>query len=102
MRVHDPAAQVAADQAHLLHPQHHPSDHLDPQIWVAGAGALITNSTGQTFLDGLSGMWNVHVGHGRRELVEAAAGQLSRLAFASSYIGDTSLPAIALAERLST
>ncbi|NTU77915.1 MAG: aspartate aminotransferase family protein [Chloroflexales bacterium] len=102
MSPYDTAVQVVADQAHLLHPQHHPSDHLDPQIWVAGEGALITNSAGQTFLDGLSGMWNVHVGHGRRELVEAAAGQLSRLAFASSYIGDTSLPAIALAERLST
>ncbi|NTU86325.1 MAG: aspartate aminotransferase family protein [Chloroflexales bacterium] len=101
MSRHTKGAQVVADRAHLLHPQHHPSDHLDPQIWVAGEGALITNSAGQTFLDGLSGMWNVHVGHGRRELVEAAAAQLSSLAFASSYIGDTSLPAIALAERLS-
>jgi putrescine---pyruvate transaminase len=100
-RVSDKAAQLDADRAHLLHPQHHPSEHLDPQIWVAGDGALITNSEGQTYIDGLSGMWNVHVGHGRRELVEAATAQMSSLAFASSYIGATSLPAIALAEQLS-
>ncbi|NTV62796.1 MAG: aspartate aminotransferase family protein [Oscillochloris sp.] len=101
MIVQDKAAQLDADRAHLLHPQHHPSEHRDPQIWVAGEGALITNSEGQTYIDGLSGMWNVHVGHGRRELIEAANTQLSSLAFASSYIGATSLPAIALAERLS-
>jgi putrescine aminotransferase len=97
----DKAARLASDRAHLLHPQHHPSDHRDPQVWVAGEGALITNSEGKTVYDGLSGMWNVYVGHGRRELVEAASRQLSTLAFASSYIGATNLPAIDLAERLS-
>ncbi len=35
------------------------------------------------------------------ELVEAATAQLASLAFASSYIGETNLPAIALAEQLS-
>ena len=97
----DKSARLASDRAHLLHSQHHPSDHRDPQIWVAGEGALLTNSEGNTYLDGLSGMWNVYVGHGRRELVEAASTQLSTLAFASSYIGATNLPAIDLAERLS-
>lgn len=97
----DKAARLDSDRAHLIHPQHHPSDHLDAQIWVAGEGALITNSDGNRYIDGLSGMWNVYVGHGRRELVEAASAQLSTLAFAPSYIGATSLPAIDLAERLS-
>ena len=92
---------VDADYAHLLHPQHHPSDHTDPQIWVSGDGATITNLEGRTFIDGLSGMWNVNVGHGRRELVEAATKQLSTLAFATAYAGSSTIPAIELAQKLS-
>lgn len=97
----DCASRLRVDRAHLIHSQHHPSEHLDARIWVAGEGALLTDSEGNRYLDGLSGMWNVAVGHGRRELVEAAAAQLSTLAFATSYIGATNLPAIELAERLS-
>ena len=91
---------VAADHARLLHPQHHPGDHLSPQIWVSGVGATITNLEGRTFIDGLSGMWNVNLGHGRAELVEAATTQLLSLAFATSYAGSTTVPVIELAERL--
>lgn len=97
----DRTARLAADRAHLIHPQHHPSEHLNAEIWVAGEGALLTNSKGDRYLDGLSGMWNVYVGHGRRELVEAASKQMATLAFATSYIGSTNLPAIDLAEQLS-
>ena len=101
MTIIDRGALLASDRAHLIHSQHHPSEHFAPQLWVAGEGALLTDSAGETYLDGLSGMWNVFVGHGRRELIAAATAQLSTLAFATSYIGATNRPAIALAERLS-
>jgi adenosylmethionine-8-amino-7-oxononanoate aminotransferase len=91
---------VSVDHDRLVHPQHHPGDHTDPQIWVSGDGATITNIEGRTFLDGLSGMWNVNLGHGRRELIDAATAQLSRLAFATAYAGSSTIPAIELAERL--
>ena len=91
---------VTADHAVLVHPQHHPSEHVDPQVWVSGAGATITNIEGRNFIDGLSGMWNVNLGHGRMELIEAAHAQLSKLAFATAYAGSTTLPVIELAERL--
>lgn len=100
MAVIDKVERLAVDRANLVHSQHHPSEHLDAQIWVKGVGARLTNSEGEEFIDGLSGMWNVAVGHGRYELAEAAARQLSQLAFATSYIGATNLPAIELAERL--
>ena len=96
----DKGALVRRDHAHLIHPQHHPSEHLDPQVWVSARGIHLTNLEGQTFVDGLSGMWNVYVGHGRRELVEAAAHQLSTLDFATAYAGSTNLPAIELVSRL--
>ena len=68
---------------------------------MKGEGAWITDSTGKRYLDGLSGLWNVNVGHGRRELADAAQKQMATLAFHSAYAGGTNGPAIELAERLS-
>lgn len=92
---------LATDQAHLMHPLHHPSAYAGTRVWVKGEGAWITDITGRKYLDGLAGLWNVNIGHGRRELAEAAAAQMSQLAFHSAYAGGTNEKAIALAERLS-
>jgi adenosylmethionine-8-amino-7-oxononanoate aminotransferase len=94
------ARWVEADRLHLLHPQHHPADLADPMLWVAGEGVDLIDAAGNRYLDALSGMWNLHLGHGRPELVAAAAAQMSRLAFATAYAGSTHPAAIALAERL--
>src|SRR5512145_2540742 len=97
----DIGERTRSDQAHLLHPLHHPSMHAAPKIWVSGQGAVVRDAAGNEYLDGLSGLWNVNVGHGRRELAEAALQQMSTLAYCSSYTGSSNLPAIELAERLS-
>ena len=88
------------DQAHLLHPQHHPADHADPLIFDRGEGALLWTVDGQRYIDGLSGLWNVNVGHGRRELADAAQRQMTDLAFTSAYVGSSNPPAIELAARV--
>ena len=64
------------DRAHLLHPLHHPSAYAKARVWVSGDGATLTDSTGRKYIDGLSGLWNVNVGHGRTELADAARQQL--------------------------
>jgi putrescine---pyruvate transaminase len=91
---------VAADRASLIHPLHHPVDHVEPFICVRGRGATVTDIEGRTYIDGLSGLWNVNVGHGRAELAHAAAAQMKELAFFSGYIGASNIPAIELAGRL--
>jgi len=60
------------DKAHLLHPLHHPSAYAATRVWVSGKGSMITDSTGREYIDGLAGLWNVNVGHGRQELSDAA------------------------------
>jgi len=100
MTSYDLRSATAADQAHLIHPLHHPSGHAAPKIWVSGKGSVLTDIEGKDYIDGLSGLWNVNVGHGRRELAEAAMKQMSTLAYCSSYTGASNLPAIQLAERL--
>ena len=99
MSIH--ADYLQSDLAHLLHPLHHPSAHQQAKIWVEGSGAVITDTDGGAYIDGLSGLWCVNVGHGRAELAEAARQQMATLAYCSSYAGSSNLPAIALAERLS-
>src|SRR5262245_12293723 len=99
MSIH--ADYLQADLDHLLHPLNHPSAHQQAKIWVAGRGAMITDADGGTYIDGLSGLWCVNVGHGRAELANAAQQQMSTMAYCSSYAGSSNLPAITLAERLS-
>jgi adenosylmethionine-8-amino-7-oxononanoate aminotransferase len=68
---------------------------------VRGEGARIFDVHGRSYLDGLSGLFVVQVGHGRRELAEAAYKQASELAFFPlwSYAHP---PAIELADRLAS
>jgi len=94
------AELVKADQEHLIHPLHHPVDNAEPMIYVRGRGATVTDIGGHEYLDGLSGLWNVNVGHGRAELADAAAAQMKELAYFSGYVGSSSVPAITLASRL--
>ncbi len=94
------AALIDADRRHLIHPQHHPSDHLNPLLIVEGRGCMLRTADGKEYIDGLSSLWNVNIGHGRKELADVAAAQMAKLAFASAYVGLTNELAIRLAERL--
>ena len=68
-------------------------------VIVKGEGAYIYDDQGNKYLDGLSGLFTVQVGHGREELADAAAKQARELAFFPlwSYAHPR---AIELAERL--
>ncbi len=88
---------LKADQQYLIHPLH---DHSEPVIYARGCGAMVYDINGREYIDGLSGLWNVNVGHGRAVLADAAAAQMKELAFFSGYAGSANIPAIQLAERL--
>jgi putrescine---pyruvate transaminase len=98
----DPATLIKDDQDHWIHPLHHPSEHLEPLLLVRGRGAVITDIQGREYIDGLAGLWNVNVGHGREELAQAAAQQMGELAYYSGYVGSSNIPAIQLASKLMT
>ena len=94
------ATLITDDRAHLLHPLQHPADHATPHVWVKGRGVVLTDAEGREYLDGLSCLWNENVGHGRKELGEAAAEQMATLAYSTNYVGSSNVPAIQLAHRL--
>ncbi len=54
---------------------------------------------GKRYVDAMSGLWVVAVGHGRRELAEVAAEQMSTLSFANPFAYATQ-PAVDLASKL--
>jgi adenosylmethionine-8-amino-7-oxononanoate aminotransferase len=96
----DTTTLLEADRQYLLHPLHHPDDHRQPLVVVEGRGAMLQDAEGREYIDGLSGLWNVNVGHGRTGLADAASTQMRRIAFASAYVGATNEPAVRLAEMI--
>jgi adenosylmethionine-8-amino-7-oxononanoate aminotransferase len=94
------AELAAADRLHQIHSLHHPVDLTQPLIFVRGQGITVWDIEDRGYIDGLSGLWNVNVGHGRVELADAAATQMKELAYFSSYAGSSNIPSIKLAQRL--
>ena len=68
----------------------------DRRLLVKGQGCYVVDVHGRTYLDALSGLWLVNVGHGRDAIAEAMAQQAKTLAYGSASRAAT-LPAIQLA-----
>ena len=91
---------LESDRRFLVHPLHHPEDHKAPLIVDRGEGAMLHLADGRQVIDGLAGLWNVNVGHGRGVLADAAAAQMRKIAYSSAYVGATNEPAVRLAEKI--
>jgi len=88
------------DQASVWHAlvQHKPFEKQPPKCIKSGTGCYITDSQGVRYFDGLSGLWCVNVGYGRRELAEVAYEQALNLSF--SPMTTSHEPGIRLAHKL--
>src|SRR3979490_2022809 len=73
-------------------------DHDVPVI-VRGEGCYVYDEHGKRYLDGLSALYCVNVGHGRAELAEAAARQARELGFYTNW-SYAHPPSIELAARI--
>ncbi len=90
------------DRKHHLHPF---SDHKSlyakgSRIITRAEGIYLWDSDGNRILDGMSGLWCVNVGYGRKELADAAYRQLMELPYYNNFFQCTHPPAVALAEAL--
>jgi adenosylmethionine-8-amino-7-oxononanoate aminotransferase len=70
-----------------------------PLILERGEGIRVTDVFGQTYIDGLSGVFTVNLGHGVQELIDVAAAQARKIAFTAPTMA-TNPPALKLAELL--
>lgn len=100
----DTATLVQMDIDHMLHPVTNLHQHArtGPLVLARGSGSRIFDTDGKEYIDAFAGLWNVNVGHGRSELAEAAREQIENLAFAPTFFGLATPPAIELAAKLAT
>jgi adenosylmethionine-8-amino-7-oxononanoate aminotransferase len=90
------------DLSYILHPATALKAHSEegPKILVEGHGIYVKDLGGRQFIDGLAGLWNVNIGHGRTEVGDVVRAQIGKLAFAPSFFGFSNLPSIELAKKL--
>ena len=90
------------DRAHLIHGFGSPAVAAAGGMLrlVRGRGIHVWDADGRRYIDGLSGLWNVAVGHGRTEIARAVAAQARALAFGPTLLGFSTEPAIRLAARI--
>ncbi|ANW22218.1 aminotransferase family protein [Streptomyces clavuligerus] len=95
----DARALADRDRARLLHP-FLPGEQHSRIVMVEGEGCRLRDAEGREYLDATAGMWLCQVGHGRREIAEAAAGQMRTLEYSTVFWDYTHDRAVELAERL--
>jgi len=92
----------ALDRAHLVHGFGSPAvtEREGTLRIVRGEGVHVFDDAGRSYLDAMSSLWNVNVGHGRVEIADAMAEQARRIAYVPTLLGFSSEPAIRLAARI--
>lgn len=66
----------------------------------SGHGPYVTGADGRDYLDGTAGLWYCNVGHGRTEIADAVAAQMSKIASYSNFGDLATQSTLDLADRL--
>jgi putrescine---pyruvate transaminase len=100
----DTAALRAKDAAHHLHPfsDNKALGQTGTRVIVRGQGVHIWDSEGHEIIDGMSGLWCVNIGYGRKELIDAATQQMTELPFYNAFFKTTTVPAAELADLIAS
>ncbi|KMY55608.1 aminotransferase [Bacillus sp. FJAT-27231] len=104
-------ANKTAEQLIELDKKHffHPTTPLKAQqtfgpatIITKGQGIHVTDVYGKEYIDGVSSLWNVNIGYGRKEIAEAASRQIMTLSYGSSFFNNSHDVVIRLSEKLAS
>ena len=88
---------LAKDEQYVWHGMR-PFSPNSTMVGAKAEGCWIEDIQGKRYLDGMSGLWCVNSGYGRKELAEAAYKQLQTLSYFP--MSQSHEPAIKLAEKL--
>jgi len=100
---HPSTAELQAlDAAHHLHPFTTASalNNKGARMITRAEGVWLTDSDGNTLLDGMAGLWCVNIGYGRTELADTAARQMRELPYYNTFFQTAHPPVVALAARI--
>ncbi len=97
-----PSNLAARDIETLVHPYTNLAAFREtgPLVIERGQGIYVYDTAGKPYIEGMAGLWCTALGYGNEELIEAATGQMRRLAFGHLFGGKSHDPAIELAEKL--
>lgn len=90
---------VQMDKDHLWHAMHRYNEKDAPMMATEGAGSWFTDTKGDKYLDGVSGLWCLNLGHGRKEIAQAAYEQMINLSYFPLTLSHK--PAIELSAKIS-
>ena len=109
MTVHAKNINIAEVVQHDIEHHFHPfTDHKafhaagGPRVITQASGIYIWDGKGNKILDGMSGLWCVNVGYGRKELAEVAYQQMLDLPYYNTFFKTTTVPATELATKISS
>ena len=83
----------------FLHPFAKPTRERFTTI-ARGEGSLLWDADGNEYVDAMASLWYCQIGHGRREIADAVAAQISTIEAYSCFDPFTNAPADALAARI--
>ena len=88
------------DRSNVWHPifQHQALRHTDLTVFKEAHGTTVIDSEGNHYLDAMSGLWNVNVGYGRKEIADAVYEQIQQLSYYP--LSQINMPATLLADKL--
>ena len=100
----DTQSVQALDSAHYIHAF---TDHGDlatrgARVMTHADDIYVWDSEGKKILDGMSGLWCVNAGYGRKEIADAAYKQMMTLPYYNSFFQTTNVPAATLAAKLAS
>lgn len=87
------------NETHLWNAITRYNPNAEPTVAVSGEGSWFTDENGNRYLDGVSGLWCLNLGHGRQEIVDAAAEQMKALSYFPLTMNHQ--PAVRLAGKIS-
>src|SRR5690625_497605 len=94
---------IQFDKQHFMHPTSNLKQLQDDGptfIFTEADGIYLTDIDGKKYIDSLSSLWNVNIGHGRTEIGDVAKEQIEKLAFTSAFSNWSHEPIIRLAKEL--
>jgi adenosylmethionine-8-amino-7-oxononanoate aminotransferase len=78
---HGDSTPLAGVENLMLHFTPYAEDWSKLPVIVSGEGCYVTDDKGNSYIDGLAGLFTTQVGHGRTEFGEVAARQMKELGF---------------------
>lgn len=92
---------IELDKRYIWHPFTQMKDYMDtePLVIERGEGCYLVDVAGNRYIDGVSSLWVLVHGHGKKELIDAIERQ-SKILCHSTLLGLANVPSIILAKKL--